>query len=294
MPAGNRRGRLAPRYNERMTPQEYCQEKAPHSGSTLHYSLVFLEPPRRQAMLALHAFCRELNYVVNGTADENAARIKLAWWRHETGEMFRGQPQHMVTRALMPLLKTYDLTPSLLDQIVDGAEMDLIQTRYLDYPGLEHYSQLSSGATAECAARICGFTLSKTLDGTRDLGKAVRLASMLRDVGQDARRGRVYLPVNDLQKFEVPVADILNRRYSEQFEALMEFQYQRARDSFAKAVASIPVQDRKFQRPVLIHAALRLALLEECRAANFQVLHQRISLTPIRKLWIAWKTWVIN
>ncbi len=277
-----------------MTPDEYCQQKAAASGSSFYYSFLFLPPERRRAITALYAFCREVDDVVDETADENLARIKLAWWRNEIGQMFRGNPQHPVTRALAPCLAPFALTQERLEEILDGMEMDLMQTRYLDFKGLERYCYLVAGVVGLCAADIFGRTDEQTLEYARNLGLAFQLTNIIRDVGEDARRGRVYLPVNELQQFKVPVADILHARYSDNFSQLMAFQHQRARSYYQAAFAALPAADRRAQRPGLIMAAIYGALLEEIRRDGFQVLHQRISLTPIRKLWLAWKTWTFG
>ena len=273
-----------------MSPNEYCAQKIDRHGSTCHYSLLFLDPSRRRAMTGLAAFCCELRDIVESAVDENAARIKLAWWRTEIAALYRGDPQHLVTRALAPCLEPFRILQRCLDDIIDGAEMDLLQTRSLDFIALERYCRLVAAAASECAANISGRSAESTLDYARQLGVALRLTRIVRNVGEDARRGRIYLPVNELQQFGVPVADILNARYSDNFTSLMQFQYDRASRYFDSALTRLPAQDRSAQLTGLIAAAIYRTLLEEIRADGFKVLHQRTSLTPIRKLWLAWKT----
>ena len=277
-----------------MTPDQYCQQKAAASGSSFYYSFLFLPPERRRAITALYAFCREVDDVVDEAADENVARIKLAWWRTEIGQLFKGNPQHPVTKALAPNITPFSLTEDRLNEILDGMEMDLMQSRYLDFHSLERYCYLVASVVGLCAADIFGRTRDETLTYARNLGMAFQLTNIIRDVGEDARRGRVYLPINELQRFSVPVADILNARYGENFGHLMQFQYERAEAFYEAAFAALPVSDRRTQRPGLIMAAIYRALLAEIRRDGFQVLHQRVSLTPIRKLWLAWKTWTFG
>ena len=277
-----------------MTPDEYCQQKAAASGSSFYYSFLFLPPARRRAITALYAFCREVDDVVDETADENLARIKLAWWRNEIAQMYAGNAQHPVTRALAPCVETFSLTQTRLEEILDGMETDLLQTRYLDFKALERYCYLVAGVVGLCASDIFGRSDDSTLVYARNLGLAFQLTNIIRDVGEDARRGRVYLPVNELQQFGVPVADILHARYSDNFSRLMTFQHERAQAYYSTAFAALPAADRRAQRPGLIMAAIYRALLEEIRRDGFQVLHQRTSLTPIRKLWLAWKTWTFG
>ena len=275
-----------------MTPDEYCQQKTAASGSSFYYSFLFLAPQRRRAITALYAFCREVDDVVDETADAQLAATKLAWWRHEVAGLFAGNPQHPVTRALQPALAPYGITARRLNEIIDGMEMDLTQTRYLDFAGLERYCYHVAGVVGLLAAGIFGHTDPRTLEYARNLGTAFQLTNIIRDVGEDARKNRIYLPIEDLQKFGVTAADLLNARHGEAFVALMQFQVERARTFYDKALAALPAADRRAQRPGLIMAAIYRALLAEIEREGFKVLTQRTSLTPLRKLWLAWKTWV--
>ena len=275
-----------------MTPDEYCQQKAAASGSSFYYSFLFLPPPRRRAITALYAFCREVDDVVDETPDAQLAATKLAWWRHELGQLYAGNPQHPVTRALAPALQPYGITQQRLNEIIDGMEMDLTQTRYLDFAGLQRYCYHVAGVVGLLAAGIFGHTDPRTLEYATQLGTAFQLTNIIRDVGEDARKNRIYLPVEDLQKFGVSAADLLNARHSDAFVALMRFQAARAREFYEKAMALLPAADRRAQRPGLIMAAIYRALLAEIERDGFRVLAQRTSLTPLRKLWIAWKTWL--
>jgi 15-cis-phytoene synthase len=275
-----------------MSPDEYCQQKAAQSGSSFYYSFLFLPQERRRAITALYAFCREVDDTVDECTDMSIARNKLAWWRKEIGAMLAGNPTHPVTKALQPHLLPYSLDSKHLLAIIDGMEMDLDQTRYLDYPGLQKYCWHVAGVVGILSASIFGFTRPETLQYAEKLGLAFQLTNIIRDVGEDARKGRIYLPVNELQQFNVTAADLLNAKHSENFEKLMQFQIQRAQAVYDEAFALLPKEDRRAQRPGLIMAAIYHALLDEIERDGYHVLNQRISLTPIRKLWLAWKTYV--
>ena len=275
-----------------MTPDEYCQRKAAGSGSSFYYAFLFLPPERRRAITALYAFCREVDDAVDESTDAQLAHAKLAWWRQEIAGLFAGNPQHPVTRALQPALAPFGITAERLDEIIDGMEMDLTQTRYLDFVGLERYCYHVAGVVGLLAAGIFGYKDARTLDYAKNLGTAFQLTNIIRDVGEDARKNRIYLPMEDLQRFHVTAADILNARRGEAFVALMRFQVERAQSYYDKALAALPATDRRAQRPGLIMAAIYRALLVEIEREGFQVLQQRTSLTPLRKLWLAWKTWV--
>ena len=275
-----------------MTPQEYCQDKAAKSGSSFYYAFLFLPPARRQAITALYAFCREVDDVVDECTDTSLARIKLAWWRTQVDALFAGKADHLVMKALLPCLTPFDITRERLIAVIDGMEMDLDQTRYLDWPALQTYCWHAAGVVGELSASIFGYTDASTLQYATKLGLAFQLPNISRDVGDDARRGRIYLPISDLQQFGVRASDILNGNYSENFSALMAFEAARARALYAEAIAALPKQDQRAQRPGLMMAAIYYALLAEIEDEQWQVLHQRISLTPVRKLWLAWKNFI--
>ena len=275
-----------------MTPDQYCQQKATASGSSFYYSFLFLPPERRRAITALYAFCREVDDVVDETGELQIAAAKLAWWRAEIDGLYAGRAQHPVTKALAPFIERYSLPKEQLGEIIDGMEMDLTQTRYLDWPGLERYCYRVAGVVGLLAARIFGYRDPRTLEYARDLGIAFQLTNIIRDVGEDARKNRIYLPMDELKRFEVPAADILNARETPQFGALIRFQDERARGWYDRALGALPAEDRRAQRPGLVMAAIYKALLDEIGRDGFRVLSRRTSLTPLRKFWIAWKTWL--
>ena len=272
-----------------MTPEQYVQQKAAASGSSFYYAFLFLPKPRRIAITAFYAFCREVDDVVDDSVDLGVAGTKLAWWQAEVARSFAGQPSHPVMQALMPLAGSFKIEQRHLLAVIEGCQMDLVQTRYLDYPALQRYCHLVAGVVGEVAARIFGQTQAQTTVYAHKLGQALQLTNIIRDVGEDALRGRIYLPLSELQQFEVKTHEILKRSYSERFTALMRFQAQRAQSLYDEAYALLPLAERRTQKPGLMMAAIYRALLTEIERDNFQVLHQRVSLTPLRKLWLAWK-----
>ena len=272
-----------------MNPEQYVQQKAAASGSSFYYAFLFLPRPRRAAITAFYAFCREIDDVVEEVSDASVARVKLAWWQSEVAKSFQGQPSHPVMQALMPHTAAYGIESRHLQAVIEGCLMDLDQTRYLDYPGLQRYCHLVAGVVGEVAAQIFGQTDPATTQYAHRLGQALQLTNILRDVGEDALRGRIYLPVNELQQFDVKAHEILKREYSERFTALMRFQAERAHRLYDEALALLPAADRRTQKPGLMMASIYRTLLTEIERDNFQVLHQRVSLTPLRKLWLAWK-----
>jgi 15-cis-phytoene synthase len=273
-----------------MTPDAYCEQKAAQSGSSFYQSFKFLPAPRRRAITALYAFCREVDDVVDEVMDPSVARIKLAWWHEQVTSIFSGTPQHPVAVALQLVVSTMNLRQEHLHAVIDGMTMDLDQNRYRNFAELQSYCHNVAGVVGLMSAEIFGYEDPSTRDYAHNLGIAFQLTNIIRDVGEDARRGRLYLPQDELARFNVVEADIIGRRVTPEFKALMAFQVERARDFYNKAFAALPRVDRRSQRPGLIMAAVYRALLNEIERDGFRVLDRRISLTPARKAWLAWKT----
>jgi len=277
-----------------MTPDDYCQQKAAASGSSFYYSFLFLPAERRRAITALYAFCREVDDIADEVADVGIARTKLAWWRTEIANLFAGHPHHPVAQALAPFTATYGIDAARLNEIIDGMEMDLTHHRYPDFASLQLYCHRVAGVVGQLSASIFGYRNPSTLEYAEALGQAFQLTNIIRDVGEDARRDRVYIPQDELARFGLTVEDILARRDSPAFKSLMEFQAERAKSHYQLAFSKLADEDRPSQRAGLIMSAIYRTLLDEIARDDYRVLDQRIALTPMRKLWIAWKTWVKN
>ena len=275
-----------------MTPDEYCQQRAAASGSSFYYSFLFLPPQRRRAITALYAYCREVDDVVDEVSDPGVARAKLAWWVDEVERIFAGNPQHPVGRALAPVVGAFGLERTLMLEIIEGMRMDLEYNRYPDFATLEVYCHRVAGVVGLLSARIFGYTDPRTLDYARTLGLAFQLTNIIRDVGEDVRRNRIYLPLDELARFDLSTDDLILLKEDERFGRLMSFQVQRARDCYERAFSLLPQADRRAQRPGIVMAAIYRTLLDEIDASGGKVLNQRIALTPLRKLWIAWRTWI--
>ena len=275
-----------------MDPHQYCQQKAAASGSSFYYSFLFLPPERRRAITALYAFCREVDDVVDECSDAAVARMKLAWWRKEVAAAYHGTPQHPVARALSEIAPRFNLSEERLNEIIDGMQMDLDYNRYPDFDTLKLYCHRVASVVGLLSAEIFGYQDRRTLDYAADLGMAFQLTNIIRDVGEDARRNRVYLPLDELARHGVNESDILQARETDGFQGLMEFQIGRALGFYRDAFSKLPASDRRAQRPGLVMAAIYRTTLDEIRRDGCRVLAQRVSLTPIRKLWIAWRTWI--
>ncbi len=272
-----------------MTPADYVQHKTAHAGSSFYYAFLFLPAHQRAAITAFYAFCREVDDVVDDATDRDVAATTLAWWQVEVERSYAGAPTHPVMQALMPWATDFAIEKRHLLAMIEGCQMDLNTTRYPNYPGLQRYCHLVAGVVGEVAARIFGQTQPQTTTYAHTLGQALQLTNIIRDVGEDAMRGRIYLPVNELQKFGVSETDILQHHYSDNFTALMRFQAQRAKGLFDEALALLPAVDRRSQKPGLMMAGIYRALLHHIEHNHFSVLHQRIRLSSLHKFWLALK-----
>lgn len=275
-----------------MNPHQYCAERAASSGSSFYYSFMFLPERRRRAITALYAYCREVDDVVDETADPEVARTKLAWWRNELAAVYGGRPQHPVALALVDVVGEFDLGHDLLAEIIDGMQMDLDCNRYPDFTALAQYCHRAAGVVGLLSARIFGYTQPQTLDYAHDLGIAFQLTNIVRDIGEDARRDRIYLPLDDMSRYGVSPADVLNARDSDGMRNLIRFQIARARSYYSQALAKLPEADKRAQRAGLIMAAIYRRLLDEVESEGARVLSARISLTPVTKFWLAFRTWL--
>jgi phytoene synthase len=275
-----------------MTPLEYCKQKAAQSGSSFTVSFIFLPKSQRDAMTALYAFCREVDDVVDESTDYTVAQAKLNWWKSEVQNLYTNTPQHPVTKALQPFIQQFNLAQEHFLEIIDGMEMDLKFNRYEDFKQLQLYCYRVASVVGLLSASIFGFKNRKTLKYAHDLGMAFQLTNIIRDVGEDARRGRIYLPLDELHKAKVSEEDILQSRETPAVKELIEYQIERAESYYDKALHELPAEDAKQQRTGLMMAAIYRTLLREIKADSAEkVLNSRTSLPPLRKFMLAARTY---
>lgn len=273
-----------------MTPNQYCKQKTAKSGSSFYYSFMFLSAEKREAITALYAFCREVDDIVDECSELQVAQVKLAWWRDEIEKLYQRTPIHPVTKALLPHVTKFNLDQALFNEIIDGMEMDLNFNRYADFKQLQLYCYRVASVVGLLSAQIFGLHNRKTLKYAHDLGMAFQLTNIIRDVGEDARRKRIYLPLDELAQFNVTEDDILKSRESANVKALIDFQIHRAESFYDKALSQLPDEDRKSQIVGLMMAAIYRTLLREIQADGAEkVLNSRIALGALRKFTLALK-----
>lgn len=273
-----------------MTPDQYCQDKTAKSGSSFYYSFLFLPEQKRKAIMALYAFCREVDDVVDEIHEDQVARAKLGWWREEIQRLFHGKPQHPVTLALKPLLDHFKLDEKYFVDIIDGMQMDLDFNHYDNFEDLSLYCYRAASAVGLLTVEIFGYENKQTLRYAHDLGMALQLTNILRDVREDAKRDRVYIPASELQQFGVNVSDFLKPETPDNVYKLFKFQADRARKFYQQALENLPDEDRYNQRSGIMMKVIYETLLDELELDGFKVLEHQIKLTPLRKIWLAWQT----
>jgi len=269
---------------------EYCEQKAARSGSSFYYSFRYLSPKQRQAITAVYAFCREVDDIADECTEVDIARRKLSWWYEEIQKLYTGCPQHPISQALAECMQNYNLDRALFEQILQGMHMDLSFQGYANFSDLKFYCHCVASTVGLLSVEIFGYKQDSTLEYAKNLGIALQLVNIIRDIGDDARRGRLYIPEDELEKFQVTPASILSLEYSENIANLLAYQAKRAKQYRDEAMLCLDVDDREQQISGLIMANIYFILLDEIAKLKYSVLNHKVCLTPIRKLWLAWST----
>lgn len=273
-----------------MTSDDYCQTRAAQSGSDFHYSLLSLPLAQRQTLLAVQAFYCETTQIVVECRDRGVAHAKLDWWRAELGRLFAGDPQHPITRILQPRLATFNLPEEYFREILDGVAMDLDYDAYPRFTELTLYLHRLGSTPALLATEILGYRDRRaTPRFAHEAGATLLLFERLYEVRQHAQHGRFYLPEDEMRRFGVQPGDLLAAQTTDRVRALFTFQAERIADYRQRALAALPETDRYAQCSLLIRLELAQALLAEIAEDGYRLLEQRTSLTPLRKLWLAWR-----
>ena len=275
-----------------MTPEDYCRNLAAPSGSSFHYSVLFLPAGKRSALTCLFAFWREIKEGAEDCSDPALGQIKLDWWRQELAAAFSGRGQHPVTRALFPVAARFDLPRELLLELIDGVESGLFKNRHADFRSLQDYCGRTSGLAEQLAARILGLNDPSSLQHAQELGIAFGLTHVILNLRSDAKRNRILLPQDQFVRSGVAEEDILNLRETENLKKLIEFAIDKAENCYNRATSKFSAAERKAQRARLALAAIYRSQLGEIREDGCGILRRRVELTPVRKLWLAWTTWV--
>ena len=263
------------------------------SRSNFYYAFLTLPRARRDALYSVYAFCRTVDDVADLGRDAGVQRAELARWRADVARCFEPGPPpgHPIARQLAAAVRAYPIPRAALEAIIDGCEMDLERVRFETAADLYPYCYRVASAVGLCCIEIFGYTDPRARDYAVKLGTALQLTNIVRDVGADARDGRVYLPQQDLRQFGVTEDDLVAGRYGERFVKLMEHQAARARQFYAAAAAAYPTADARALIAAQIMGGIYRALLDEIEARRFAVLGERVTLPARRKVAIALRCW---
>lgn len=281
-----------------MTPQQYCREKALQTGSCLHYSLRFLPVFQRQALTALYAFFREIQGMSDSCHHVSVTAMKFHWWLEEITRTFAGTPSHPVGQALLVPIARYQLQCHYFEEIIEGFLQHLEVTRYPSFTDLEQYCKSTRGVLSLLCTHVAGYQNENTLKYAEQLGIALQLTDFLRNLRRDIRQGCLYIPQEDLKKFQIHESELLNGHFSELVQSLFAYQAVRIHAYYHEAFKYLPKEDQIKQRSSVIHSQLVLATLKEIEQDGYQLFHHSIRLPPLRKLWITgrtlWQVWKGN
>jgi phytoene synthase len=273
-----------------MTPDAYCRHLADSPGSDFHYSLMGLTQAQRQALIAVQAFTLETTRIAKDCRDPGVARDLLTWWRAEVGRLFAGDPQHPITHALQPQLAAFNLPEEYFREILDGAAMDLDYNAYPSFSELTLYLHRLGSTPGLLTAEILGYQDRRgTPRFAHEAGGALLLFERLDEVRRYAQHGRCYCPEDEMRRFGVGPGDLLAAQTTERVRPLFAFQAERIREYHRRALEQLPEGDRYAQSSLLIRLELAMTLLAEIAADGYRLLEQRTRLTPVRKLWLAWR-----
>jgi len=271
-----------------MTPQEYCKQKTKESHSSFLTAFIFLKKEKREALTALYAFCREVDDIADECLDHEIASRKLNWWREEIERLFKSEPQHPVSKALHPFISHFNLSKNYFIEIIDGMEMDVKFNRYESFEQLQLYCYRVASCVGILSANIFGFKNKNTLDFAKNLGIALQLTNIIRDLGEDARRGRIYIPLDELKKLDISEEEIISLNNSKKIKDLVKNQVVRAKQFYDLAIQTLPKEDKKSQKIGLVMGNIYYVLLNEILKDDPEkILNQKTILPGFRKLRIS-------
>ena len=268
-----------------MSPQDYCEKKTKESRSSFLFAFIFLSQKKRNALTALYAFCREVDDIADECKEYKIGKNKLDWWRFEIDRLYNNLPQHPVTLALQPYIDDYKLDKAYFVEIIDGMEMDLNFNRYETFKQLQLYCYRVASTVGILSAQIFGYKDSKTLKYAHNLGIALQLTNIIRDIGEDARRGRIYIPLDELKNFNVTETEILKYINDKKMRELVENQTKRAHNYYQLAISNLPNIDKRNQKPGLMMGNIYYVLLSKIlKTSPENILNQKTSLSNLKKL----------
>jgi 15-cis-phytoene synthase len=262
------------------------------SGSSFHYSFGLLPRDRRRAIETVYAFCRHVDDLADEGLSGRDAQSQLSLVRDELERCYEGAPTLPVTRALQETIRRFQIPREPFEAILEGVEMDLHKRRYATFAELRGYCVRVASAVGLLCLPIFGCRHPRSRDYAVDLGIALQLTNILRDLKSDAARGRIYLPADEMESFGYGEQQLLAGETGPAFLALMRYQAGRAMRHYESAAAALPVIDRKPLLPAEVMGAIYRRLLRRLEAERFPVFEKRIVVPRLTQLSLVWRAWV--
>jgi 15-cis-phytoene synthase len=272
-----------------MDSLNYCREKGAPEGSNRYYAIRFAAPGQERALIGTHALYLELTAIPLVVNEPGVAAAKLDWWREELRLAVASTPRHPVTNLLQPVFEANRANLQDALALVDGVAMDLEYGTYPSFQGLADYCHATGGRLAAMLVRICGGESDKTESYSHDLGMGLRLHELLLATRDHGRRGRCYVPEDELTAAGLDSQALQGAISTPALRGLFKQQGARALDFLDRADQAITGEQRALQRSNVALTALYRATLEELERSNYPLLEERQELTPLRRLWIAWR-----
>ena len=279
-----------------MNSEKYCEDKTRGSGSSFFYAFLFLSPEKRRAMMALYAFCREVDDIADEIREKEIAVRKLAFWREEVDRVFAGKARHPVGMELMWTIARYPIEKVMLTEMIEGMLMDVSGKPLVTDKDLDLYCYRVAGVVGLMSIAVFGYTQEASKTFALRMGDALQLTNILRDVYEDTKIDRIYLPQQARAKFQVSDHDIRqgftdNKESNANLKALLQHYGDKAEQAYQDALAALPSEDRQSLTPSLLMGAIYYAHLAKIKAVDFNVWQHPARLTPLKKIWIAWKAY---
>jgi phytoene synthase len=264
------------------------------SNTSFYYSFSLLPRQKREAIHAVYAFCRYTDDIVDEGTDDHRKFVQLRKWRIELGRAVRGESVYPLLNQLNSVARKFNIPVDHFYELIRGMEMDLVRTRYESFDDLREYCYLVASSVGLMCRQIFGYKNDSTREYAINLGIALQLTNILRDIKEDAKRGRIYLPLEDLRRFGCTEEDILEYRYTPEFVELMKFECDRASSYFDMARDALRAEDKRFFFAARVMWSIYAHVLQRIKRSNYKVFERRISISALLKVMITVRYWLSN
>jgi phytoene synthase len=262
--------------------------------SNFYYSFLLLPKPKREAINIVYAWCRVADDIVDDEGSVSAKRLRLLQWAKEFELGLTGSSRYQLVNKLSQIINRFNIPLHFFNELIKGMEMDLVKTRYETFDDLKHYCYRVASTVGLICGEIFGYSKQETKLYAENLGLALQLTNIIRDVAADAKKGRIYLPQRDMDYFGYSEEELFAEKYNIKFKRMMAFQAERARSYFAEAIKHLSAEDRPLFIAALIMQEIYFRLLQDIEKAEYNIFPRRIKVSTTAKLLITIRVWWNN